>query len=337
MPPESPAPVRTLQALLPGLLVAVIVGFAALFLGDHYSAPVMLFALLLGMALAFLYEDNAGRCAPGIEFAAAFVLRVGVALLGLRVALGDILKLGAETVFLLVIAITLTIALGVLSARLLKLRATLGLLTGGAVAICGASAAMAIASILPRHRDSDRDTLLTIIGVTSLSTVAMVTYPVVARWCGLDDVATSVFLGGTIHDVAQVVGAGYSVSEETGDLATLVKLVRVSLLFPVVAVMLIGQRLVSRGDGSHGTLPGFPWFLGVFMALMILNSVVDIPASILGGFSQGSRFALVVAIAAIGMKSSLGKLLGVGARPLLLIISESLFIAGFILLALRLL
>lgn len=337
MPPEFPARGRTLHALLPGLLVTVIAGFAALFLGEHYAAPVMLFALLLGMALAFLYEDSAGRCAPGIDFAAGFILRVGVALLGLRVALGDILTLGMQTVFLLLIAIALTIALGIMAARVLKLRTTLGLLTGGAVAICGASAAMAIASILPRHRDSDRDTLLTIIGVTSLSTVAMVLYPVVARWCGLDVVATSVFLGGTIHDVAQVVGAGYSVSEETGDLATLVKLVRVSLLFPVIAMMLIGQRLVLKAGGSHASIPGFPWFLGVFMALMILNSVVDIPAGILHGFSQGSRFALVVAIAAIGMKSSLGKLVGVGARPLLLIMVESLFIAGFILLALQLL
>ena len=203
---------------LAGIWVATITGLAALFLSHHYAAPAMLFALLLGMALSFLYEDH--KCSPGIEYTACEILRFGVALLGLRIALHDLLTLGWQTGLMLLIAISSTIGFGLIVSRILGLNKGLGVLTGGAVGICGASAAMAIAAVLPDHKHKERDTLLTIIGVTSLSTLAMVLYPIVARLLYLDDTATSIFLGGTIHDVAQVVGAGYSVSEPTGDLAT---------------------------------------------------------------------------------------------------------------------
>ncbi|MFT4654633.1 MAG: putative integral membrane protein (TIGR00698 family), partial [Patiriisocius sp.] len=211
--------------IFPGVIVSGIVGLAALFLAQHYGAPAMLFALLLGLAMGFLYQD--GKCKPGIDFVACHVLRIGVALLGLRIAFSDLQALGWQTALLLLFAVGSTIAVGVLLAKIMGLDKRFGMLTGGSVGICGASAAMAIAAVMPDTKNKDRDTLLTIIGVTTLSTIAMVAYPIIAGMIGLDDKQTSIFLGGTIHDVAQVVGAGYSVSEQTGDLATLTKLVRV--------------------------------------------------------------------------------------------------------------
>jgi uncharacterized membrane protein YadS len=105
-----------------------------------------------------------------------------------------------------------------------------GILSAGAVAICGASAALAISSVLPKGENSERDTVFTVISVTALSTIAMIAYPVIIALFHLDHVAIGVFLGGTIHDVAQVVGAGFSVSEETGNVATFTKLLRVAML-----------------------------------------------------------------------------------------------------------
>ena len=124
---------------------------------------------------------------------------------------------------------------------------------------------------------------------------------------------TSIFLGGTIHDVAQVVGAGYSVSDQTGDLATLTKLVRVAFLMPVVMCILLTLRLnMGKAEGKAPGIPAFP--RSGLSLLMILNSLVAIPEPITLAANELSRFFLVVAIAAIGMKSNLGQLLTVGRQ-----------------------
>ena len=320
-----------IKTKLPGILISVIVGLAAMFLSEHYGAPAMLFALLLGIAMSFLYEGT--KCKEGIEFTACHILRIGVGLLGLRIAFGDLAALGWQTAMLLVVAIASTIGLGIVLAKAFGLQKRFGVLTGGAVGICGASAAMAIAAVLPDSKDKDRDTLLTIVGVTALSTVAMVMYPIVAGLLNLDPTQTSIFLGGTIHDVAQVVGAGYSVSEQTGDLATLTKLVRVAFLMPVVVCILLVLRM-NIDKTSDAKAPGIPAFLIAFVVLMTINSLVDLPEIVTQGATDISRFALVISIAAIGMKSNLGQLLEVGLKPILLLVLETLWIAGLILLSL---
>jgi uncharacterized integral membrane protein (TIGR00698 family) len=320
-----------IKTKLPGVLISVIVGLAALFLSEHYGAPAMLFALLLGIAMSFLYEST--KCKEGIEFAACHLLRVGVGLLGLRIAFGDLSALGWKTAILLAVAIVSTIGIGIVLAKALGLKKRFGVLTGGAVGICGASAAMAIAAVLPDSKDKDRDTLLTIVGVTALSTVAMVMYPILAGLFNLDLTHTSIFLGGTIHDVAQVVGAGYSVSEQTGDLATLTKLVRVALLMPVVVCILLVLRM-NLDKFSDAKPPGIPAFLIAFVVLMTINSLVDVPEVVTQSATDISRFALVISIAAIGMKSNLGQLLEVGLKPIFLLLIETLWIAGLILFSL---
>jgi uncharacterized integral membrane protein (TIGR00698 family) len=229
--------------LFPGLLASVVVAAAAAFLSQHYGAPAMLFALLLGMAMNFLGAE--GRCTAGIGFSARTVLRVGVALLGLRITIGQVVALGWHPLLLVVVSVTVTIAVSMMAARLFGFRGLFGLLTGGATAICGASAALALAAALPGHPLKERATLFTVIGVSALSTVAMIAYPMIVHALGLDPVQAGIFLGGTIHDVAQVVGAGYNISRETGDAATLVKLTRVAMLLPVTVFAV----LVSRRSG----------------------------------------------------------------------------------------
>ena len=317
------------RQLAPGIFVAIITALAALFLSEHYGAPAMLFALLLGIAVSFLYQDT--QCRPGIEFITCHVLRIGVALLGLRIAFNDLVSLGWQTALLLVFAVVSTILVGVALAKALNLKKRFGALTGGSVAICGASAAMAISAILPDDKNRERDTLFTVIVVTSLSTIAMVVYPVIASYVGLDQIQTSVFLGATIHDVAQVVGAGYSVSEQTGDLATLTKLVRVAFLMPVVVCFLVVLKANQSSVSSDRKAAGLPGFLVAFVVLMVLNSVVDLPELLTNTATEISRFALVVAITAIGMKSNLGQLTKVGFKPILLMLAETAWIALLIL------
>ena len=156
----------------------MVVAAAATFLSQHYGAPVMLFALLLGMAMNFLSAE--GPCAPGIEFTARGVLRLGVALLGLRITVDQVVALGWHPVLLVVLGVVLTIGVSMLAARLLGFQSLFGLLSGGATAICGASAALALAAALPAHPQKERATLFTVVGVSALSTLAMIVYPMIA-------------------------------------------------------------------------------------------------------------------------------------------------------------
>jgi uncharacterized integral membrane protein (TIGR00698 family) len=242
-----------LRTKLPGLTCAVVVAIAALFLSQHYGASAMLFALLLGMAMNFLGQE--GKCVAGIQFAASTVLRIGVALLGLRITFHQIASLGIGTGLMVVVAVILTIVFGWVFVRFTHAPMRFGILTGGAVAICGASAALAIAAVLPRGEHHERDTSFTVIGVTALSTIAMIIYPLLSAALGFDAHQAGIFLGGTIHDVAQVVGAGYSVGKEAGDTATVVKLLRVAMLLPVILVLSLVFRAAHDKTGGSAKRP----------------------------------------------------------------------------------
>ncbi|MEQ8357093.1 MAG: YeiH family protein [Kiloniellaceae bacterium] len=319
-----------LRGIGPGFLVCVVVAITAQFLSDHYGAPAMLMALLLGIAFHFLAEE--GRCVQGIEFSAKRVLRLGVALLGARISVDLIVGLGAELIALVVVGVAATILFGLIGARLLGRGWRLALLTGGAVAICGASAAMAIAAVLPKNEHSERNLIFTVLSVTVLSTIAMIAYPIVSELFDLDHRATGVFLGGTIHDVAQVVGAGFSVSNETGETATLVKLIRVTMLAPVVLIFALSIRAAGAETPDKTKRPPLiPGFVLAFLGFAALNSAGVLPEVVVDRLGELSRWALLVAIAAVGMKTSLRRILDVGGQAIALIIAETVFIAGFIL------
>ena len=314
------------RGLIPGLLVTSLVAMSAAFLGSHYKGSMLLFALLLGLALHFVSEDE--RCAAGIQFASSTVLRLGVALLGLRLTIEHVVTLGWQTVAALLCAVALTVGLGLLLAKVLRVERSLGLLVGGATAICGASAALAISSVLPKYPHLERDTTLTVVGITTLSTLAMVTYPLVTGWLGFDAMTSGKFIGATIHDVAQVVGAGYSLSHDAGDAATITKLMRVAFLMPVLVVISASLRgRAARAGDSGPKTPLLPWFTVAFAALMLLNSTGWVPPVVQTGASDLSQAFLVLAIAGVGLKTSLQDVTQLGWRPVLMMVLVTLALA----------
>ncbi len=321
--------VARVRELTPGIVIAALVALAASWLSEHYGAPVMLFALLLGIAVNFLSTD--ARCKPGIEFASRTILRIGVALLGMRITFDQVQSLGFGVLAITAVAVALTIATGWVLSRSLRLETGFGALTGGAVAICGASAALAIASVLPRGPSHERDTVMTVVSVTALSTIAMILYPIVTAALGFDPHTAGIFLGATIHDVAQVVGAGYTISTDAGDTATIVKLFRVALLLP--AVLVISFLFHTRHAAGEVTTrpPLLPFFLIAFAVLVAVNSTGWVPQAVNAGLQEGSRWCLVTAIAALGTKTSLGDLARVGWRPIALVLAETLVVALLVL------
>ena len=320
------------RTLAPGLLASGVLAVAAAFLSQHYGAPVMLLALLLGMAMNFLSSE--GVCVPGIEFTVRTVLRCGVALLGLRITLVQIAALGWQPVALVLLSVAITIGTAIVAARLLGFRTGFGLLSGGATAICGASAALAIAAALPNHPLKERATLFTVLGVSALSSLAMIAYPMLVHVIGLDAKQAGVFLGATIHDVAQVVGAGYSISPETGDVATFVKLLRVAMLMPVIAITVISYRYTGAEPGAKRP-PLLPGFVVAFAGLVLLHSFNLIPSSMVALGSDVSQWCLVAAVAALGTKTRLRELATIGIKPIALMFAETLFLMLLVLLLLR--
>jgi uncharacterized integral membrane protein (TIGR00698 family) len=314
-----------LHTWMPGILICVTIATAAQFLAQHYGAPQMLFALLLGMSFHFLAED--GPCRSGVSYSANTLLRFGVALLGLRITVDQVINLGLNTVILIIGGLVMTLIFGIGASKIMGRGIRFGILTGGSVAICGASAALAIATILPKSKNGERDTIFTVIAVTTFSTIAMVLYPIIATFMGLEDSLSGIFLGGTIHDVAQVVGAGYTISDEAGDIATVTKLFRVAMLVPVVLVL----SIVFHGENKSTKRTPLPLFIVGFCALVALNSSGVIPSLLHRLLIDLSQWCLVTAIAALGIKTSLKAMMTIGFQPVAVLLMETVFIAIWIL------
>lgn len=309
----------------PGILVSATIAMAATFVSDHHGGPTLLYALLIGMAFHPIVVGS--RAVDGVNFCSKTVLRIGVALLGARIGLEQITALGIAPVILIVISVAATLAFGILLSGLFGVSRQLGVLTGGAVAICGASAALAISAALPDHKDKEKEALFTVIAVTLLSTVAMIVYPIITAALGYSAENAGLLFGATIHDVAQVVAAGHMVSDTAGLTATYTKLMRVALLLPVVVGITLAMRTGARTSSSKLV----PLFLIVFALLIGANSLGIIPKFFASWLSEISRACLVVAIAALGIKTSLGELQSVGWRPLALVGAETVLLLVLVL------
>jgi uncharacterized integral membrane protein (TIGR00698 family) len=314
------------KLLFPGFLISGLIALAAGFISEHYGAPAMLMALLFGIALNFLSEE--GPCSAGIAFSARTVLRFGVALLGTRISFEMATALGWPIVALVIGGVVLTILFGMMIARLFGHGAKFAFLSAGSVAICGASAAMAISAILPRDERTEERLVFTVVGVTLLSTIAMIFYPILADLLEFDTRVSGIFLGATIHDVAQVVGAGFSISQETGDIATVVKLIRVAMLAPVILVAVVLIRRIGANDGNADRPAIVPGFVVAFVILVGLNSFGLFSQTVTAFAAEVSRWALLTAIAAVGLKTSLREVAKVGLPAIALLVIETVFIGS---------
>ncbi|MEE2920485.1 MAG: putative sulfate exporter family transporter [Pseudomonadota bacterium] len=323
---------KWLRRVAPGLLLAVTIALAARFVTSQYGGPVMLLTLLLGVAFNFLANET--RCAPGINFASRDVLKVGVALLGAALTFADANALGLEALAIIAVAVIGTLAGGILLARLAGLDLAHAILSAGSVAICGASAAMAIASVLPRTREKERRTVIVVAGVTILSTLAMILYPSLAMAIGMSDARAGLFIGASIHDVAQVVAGGHVISDEAGANSAVVKLVRVMFLAPMIFLTALMFRATAEREGERQ--PVVPLFVIGFFAVMAANSLGYVPPAAATAMTELSRWCLVIAVAALGMKMSVTDVLGTSARPFAVLTAQTLLMLGLVLAAMAL-
>lgn len=306
-----------------GVAVCMDVAFFAQAIGPETGVPVMLLALCTGMVLGhlipWLFATDAG-----VAYSAKTLLRLGIVCLGARISVADIVDIGVMPFITVIVALPCTILFGIMLSRMMKRDLSFGVLTGGAVAICGASAALALSTVLPRAKNGEDRLPGVIAVVTILSSITMIGYPVLLRWLGLPDAEIGIVLGASIHDVGQAVASGYSVSPEAGATATVVKLSRVMLL-PVVIVVL---AVLLRGQGQAQGGATVPSFILGFLALAAANSLGLIPEAVTSVLTTASTGLLVTAIAGIGMRTRMDAVLGLGWRLPAILTLETVFLGA---------
>lgn len=300
------------RRLYPGAALCVVLALAGSFLAEHYAAPALLLVLLLGFGFASQADDQ--RMQAGVGFCSRQVLRIGVGLLGARIGVEQVMAVGSLPLLVVLSTVPLIIGCALLLGRWLKLPTMQSLVAGVAVAICGVSAAIAVAAVIPQGRLEDRRLLGVVVGVTALGTLSMLAYPPMLALLGYSDLHVGLLLGASIHDVAQAAAAGYLVSDPAGDVATLTKLLRVALLAPLV--LLLGW-LLRRSDSGKAE---YPWFLLGFVLLFVLNSLGLLPLGLQQLLVSASQACLLVTMAALGMRTSLGSLIAQGWKPIILLL-----------------
>jgi uncharacterized integral membrane protein (TIGR00698 family) len=214
----------------------------------------------------------------------------------------------------LLAVMAVTMGAGMLGARIAGQSSYAGILAGGATAICGASAALALYGVIGKKRLPQAQFALTLVGVAMASAFAMSVYPVLAEMLHLSDRQAGFLIGASIHDVAQAIGGGFAFSDAAGSSATIVKLARVALLAPVVA--LVG--LAIRPDEATGTgllrRLALPWFIVAFLAVVTLNSVIPVPQPVSQFALKASKTLLLLAVTATAMRTRLDLLMSMGWR-----------------------
>ncbi len=321
----------------PGLLVCILAGILAAYISKITMVPVMLLAIIIGLLLHVL--NSVSILKDGINWSSRGLLYAGVALMGLRIDLTDLSQVGFMAPLFVILTLITTLLVGYAIARALGQSKDFSILMSGAVGICGVSAAAAICSALEDNPLRDAQLAITVAGITVLSTLAMLLYPFISNALNLNILESGIFMGGGIHNVSQAVGAGYAVSNEAGDLAVIFKLIRVSMLLPVIIIISL-----VWGKGSSTPYPNVrsklkastPPFLVVFCLLALLSCLNIVPDLAKNAGNISAHWALIISLVAIGIKTDTRLVMKVGAMPLTIMTLTTAFMGAMLLIGISL-
>lgn len=313
--------------LLPGLVLTAVIAAAAIALrnltGWMALSPLIL-SIVIGMTVRNVVPVPAAT-APGIGFAVKRILRLGIVLLGLQVTAAQLLSLSGAGFAMVALTLVVTFTAIRLVGRAMGVERELVDLIAAGTSVCGASAVIAANTVV---RGKQEHVAYAVACVTLFGTLSMFLYPLLAAPFGLDDRGYGLWTGATIHEVAQVVAAAFQGGDIAGQFGTISKLARVVMLAPLVMTLAFALRS-SGMDGPGKASAPMPWFVLGFIGMMLLNSVVAIPADVGQVLVTLTNFLLSMALAAMGLHTDVRKLKAEGWRPLALGAFGWLFIATF--------
>ena len=307
--------------MLHGILLIALFSCAAFYIADFDFIQKLSFSpLIVGIVLGMLYANSLRNnlpetWVPGIKFCSKQILRLGIILYGFRLTFQSVIAVGTEAIVIDMIVVCITIFIGILAGKLLKMDKDLSLLTATGSAICGAAAVLGAESVI---KPQPYKTAVAVSTVVIFGTIAMFIYPVLYRSgvTGLDETGMGVYTGSTLHEVAHVVGAGNAMGENISDTAIIVKMIRVILLAPVLLAMSFFTRSAT-GTGGKKQIT-IPWFAFGFIAVIGFNSLNLLPASVVGFINNFDTFLLTMAMTALGAETSIDKFRQAGAKPFIL-------------------
>lgn len=322
----SLSPINGLLRLLPGLglaalLAAISIGLSRTPALQTAGLSGLTVAIVLGIVLGnTIFPSIAGRMGAGTDFAKAWLLRAGVVLYGLRVTFQDIAAVGLDGVLIAVAMVASVFVLALtLGTRVFGLDRDTSILIGSGSAICGAAAVLATEPVLraPPHKAA-----VAVATVVVFGTLSMFLYPLLYAWSGLDAHGYGLYVGSTVHEVAQVVVAGRAVDDTAAAAAVIEKMLRVMLLAPFL-LLLSAWLARGRHDGESGKAIVIPWFAVGFIAVSGLNSLHLLPPTLHAALIELDAFVLAMAMTALGLRTHVSAIRKAGLRPMLL--AASLF------------
>lgn len=297
---------------LPGLLLAAALGLLGHFASAYTPGWLngILLALLLGMVVGNLVKLPA-PLQPGIGFTSSKLLELSVIFLAFGIDYGHIAALGAGSFSIVLVMVVGMVLITFFLARQVRCPGSTGWLVGFGTAICGSSA---IAALAPRVAKDKEDVGIAMAVVNLFGSLGMIALPLVLVRFGLSETQLGILIGGTLHSVGNVVGAGYALSDGVGEVATTIKLARVAMLSPALILFnYLVNRHEAQGWRAHLQLP---WYLWGFIGITLLTSVVPMPGALLEAMELAGKLALTIALAAIGLKVSFAQLFRSGRQGL---------------------
>lgn len=336
----------SLRRYLPGLLLCALLAVISMLLSQHtwmqtHGFSSLTTAILLGMIAGnshSVFQHH--RFEHGMSISKQALLRTGIILYGLRLSLHDIQQLGTTAVAIdaLVLSTTFAIAL-FLGKKVFALDNKLTILIGAGSSVCGAAAIMATSPVIKSRSD---DASIAISGVMIFGTLSMLLYPVVFEWnkhvqfIPLSTSGFGMYVGSTMHEVAQVIVAGKAVSDTAGDAAVITKMLRVMMLAPFLLLLPMVMRLLKQrhdkpslqADMDETTEITIPWFAFIFIATALINTALHIPAEIRTLLISTDNFILAMSMVALGLTTNISSVRQAGIKPLLLAMSLWLWLVA---------
>ena len=310
-----------------GMMSALLIGAFSMWIsrmlpGDILSASVL--ALVLGMILNPVL-GKVPQARAGIEFVSKKVLKAGIILMGITLSFSQVLQVGRYALIMMCFTLLTAFGGGYILGRLFKVNWKLTSLLSASTAICGGTA---VATLGPAIEADDRDIAYAISATFLFDILTVIIFPWIGRALGLTDTGYGLWVGTAVNDTSSVVAAGYAFSDIAGSFAVIVKLTRTLFIVPVVLVFsYIHARRESRlaqasgGAGKVSVSKIFPWFILLFLMMVALKSTGFVPEQAVTGISFVSKLFMVMALSAIGLKTSVSEVKGIGWKPMALGVS----------------
>lgn len=325
-PSGSRASPGRLKTLAPGVLASIAVGAVSYLVAQRTPAmSPLIWAILIGATLANVTRLPA-TLLPGVAFSAKNLLRLAVGLLGIRLGLSQIAEVGPKGIAVVLVAVAATFGFTRWLSHRFGLPKSLGTVLAAGTSICGAAAVVAVAGVID---SKEEETAVGVGAVTALGTIVMLSYPLIGHALGMSTDAFGVWAGASIHEVAQVVAAGFSFGATDGsavETATIVKLGRVLMLAPI-AVMLSLSFRKTKSAGSAKVSP-VPWFIALFLVMVAVRSLGVLPANAVDTLVTADTMLLAVAMAGLGLDLRWSKIRAAGVRPLVVASIATVFMGA---------